>query len=492
MDPTLFENPPADFQSFASSGVVQQHQGDMVIGGLDLWYKPEEIHRGEIIRSATTAVAQQYYFRGFKVGTDTVNQDLPNDYAAAKVPQIAKDFQDTIKKTVQDQLQAGYNNSATMYGSEAQRYGWVSAADFYRVLAAEATSVNAALNAAVSVGGHNLNPEGLTSSLPSDDLIYYNANRAITVGDQVQELYQNSVLPGIVQSSVAYQGGQFAANHAGDALDSVGLNLLRAGDTTDPLITASNVGHGLVTLATAGTIATQVIPQGKLAKMATGDMLPIILTILFVVGVFLGDILPSLPWVYFLFGTIAWLVHVTEMFVSAQLWVAAHAAPEGSNHTSNLAAKGYNNMLYVMLYPVLSIGGFVAAMSINWIGMYMLNQLIGQQFMNQLGGGLGLLTHGIGTLVGFAFLYLACAWIIVNTSFNLITAFPRTILNWLSTAEPGHNAFDNGGHQVLGSGVGVLRSMGGPHRAVEVARRLITARPSAKPGKDAGEPKSEP
>jgi conjugal transfer/type IV secretion protein DotA/TraY len=212
------------------------------------------------------------------------------------------------------------------------------------------------------------------------------------------------------------------------------------------------------------------------------------LTVLFIVGVFLGDILPSLPWVYFLFGTIAWLVHVTEMFVSAPLWIAAHAAPEGSNHTSNLAAKGYNNMLYVMLYPVLAIGGFVAAMSINWIGMYMLNQMIGEQFMNQLGGGLGLLTHGIGTLVGFAFLYLSCAWIIVNTSFNLISAFPRTILNWLSTAEPGHNAFDSGGHQVLGSGVGVLRAMGGPHRAVDVVRKMIAARPSAKAGKGAGGP----
>jgi len=492
MDPRLFESPPADFETFTGSGIVKQRDGDMVIGGLDVWYKPESVHRGDIIRYATTAVAEQYYFRGFKVGTDTVNQDLPNDYATTKILQIAKDFQNNIKKSVEDELQAGYHNSAAMYGSDAQRYGWVSAGNFYRVLATQQTSINAALNAAVSVGGSNFNPEELTSGLSSDDIIYYNANRAITVGDKVQELYQGSVLPGIVnasaQANIGYQAGQLLTAHTGDALDSVGLNLLRAGETSDPLITASNIGHGLVTLSTAGTIATKVTAPGRLLTAATGDTLPIILTVLFIVGVFLGDILPSLPWVYFLFGTIAWLVHVTEMFVSAPLWIAAHAAPEGSNHTSNLAAKGYNNMLYVMLYPVLAIGGFVAAMSINWIGMYMLNQLIGEQFMNQLGGGLGLLTHGIGTLVGFAFLYLACAWIIVNTSFNLITAFPRTILNWLSTADPGHNAFDNGGHQVLGSGVGVLRSIGGPGRAVQAVKKLISVRPGATAGEGANKP----
>jgi len=220
-----------------------------------------------------------------------------------------------------------------------------------------------------------------------------------------------------------------------------------------------------------------------------GDTIKSVLVILLILGVFLGDIIPSLPWVYFLFGTIAWLVHVTEMFVSAPLWIAAHAAPEGSNHTSNLAAKGYNNMLYVMLYPVLAIGGFIAAMSINWVGMYMLNQMIGEQFSNQMGGLLGFLAHGIPTLLGFTLLYLGCAWVIVNTSFNLITAFPRTILNWLSTSDPGHNAFDSGGHQVIGAVGTVQHRLGHAYNGIKA---LVSGpeKPSAGEGEvKGGKPK---
>lgn len=458
----------------AVSGV----EGDMVIGGVDAWYRPETVHRSRLIRAATQNVAEQYYFQGFRVGSETVKNNLGDEYAEEKLPLLARDLHANMKAAVEAELQAGYKNSATMYGNEAQRYGWVSAGNFYRILATQQTSINAALNSAVNTGGHSVNPEALTSGLAGDDLVYYNSNRAVTVGARIQELYQASVLPKVVTAAGVAVNPSGASSPKGDpawgaALDSVGLNLFKAGETTDPLVVASTVGHGLVTLATYGKAATfhPAVSKG-LKKGDAGGTINSILTILFLVGVFLGDILPSLPWVYFLFGTIAWLVHVTEMFISAPLWIAAHAAPEGSNHTSNLAAKGYNNMLYVMLYPVLAIGGFVAAMSINWIGMYMLNQMIGEQFSNQLGGGLGILTHGLGTLVGFAFIYLACAWIVVNTSFNLIQAFPRTILNWLSTADAGHNAYDQGGGQLLGVGGVIMHKAGGLHRIESIMGKV--------------------
>jgi conjugal transfer/type IV secretion protein DotA/TraY len=482
MDLGLFTDKGEGFFDMANPGfdsgdVVTRSKGDMVVGAIDAWYRPEEVHRGHMIRAATQNVAEQYYFRAFRVGSETVKNNLSDDYAREHLPLIAKEFHSKIKSAVEQQLQAGYHNSATIYGNEAQKYGWVSAGNFYRILATQQTSINAALNAAVSVGGQSVNPEALTSGLASDDLVYYNANRAVTVGQWTQELYHNSVLPNVASAATvgANPGGLMngGAAAAGEALDSVGLNLFKAGETTDPLVVASTVGHGLVTLATYGKAATFLPAVSKGLKATdSGGTVNSVLTILFIVGVFLGDILPSLPWVYFLFGTIAWLVHVTEMFISAPLWIAAHAAPEGSTHTSNLAAKGYNNMLYVMLYPVLAIGGFVAAMSINWIGMYMLNQMIGEQFANQLGGGLGMITHGLGTLVGFAFLYLACAWIIVNTSFNLIQAFPRTILNWLSTADAGHNAYDQGGHQVLGVGGVIMHKAGGLNRIESMMGKL--------------------
>jgi conjugal transfer/type IV secretion protein DotA/TraY len=382
-----------------------------------------------------------------------------------------------------------------MYGQEAQKYCWVSAGNFYRVLATQQTAINAALNEAANVGGDHINPEALTSGLPTDDLIYYNTNHAITQADRAREMYEGSLIAraaGAIYSTspigLVDKYSDDATEIGADGLDAIGLNLFRAGETTDPLVASSNIGHGLVALSVGGKIAS-MLPGVKKATKASGmdGAINTVLTILFIVGVFLGDILPSLPWVYFLFGTIAWLVHVTEMFVSAPLWIAAHAAPEGNAHTSNLASKGYNNMLYVMLYPVLSIGGFVAAMSINWIGMYMLNQLIGEQFANQLGGGLGLLTHGLGTLVGFAFLYLACAWILVNTSFNLIQSFPRTILNWLSTAPAGGNAYDEGGGQVIGVGGLILTKAGGKQVAEKVMslggsqKRLSQGAPSNSP-----------
>jgi len=154
-------------------------------------------------------------------------------------------------------------------------------------------------------------------------------------------------------------------------------------------------------------------------------------------GVILGVILPNLPWIFFLFAIISWLIYVAEMFIAAPFWVVANALPEGDTFLSNVAKKGINNVMFIALFPVLAVGGLVASLSISWIGISLLNHFAYLSFKRMEGWTLPF------DVVGIVLTYVVLAWMIMMNSLSMIQMFPRTILNWLSLSQPGLNQFDD-------------------------------------------------
>lgn len=185
------------------------------------------------------------------------------------------------------------------------------------------------------------------------------------------------------------------------------------------------------------------------------------------IGIILAVIIPAIPTVYFLTGVFRWLIYVIEAYLVQPFWDAAWAAPEGKQHMSTLAANGYNALLCLALYPVLLIGGFLAAITMegvalqvvtNWVFSSM-GKLVEGTGSSLLAGGEGVATgtavgHGVSAvltlpailpdLIGWVLVWIGVSWIVLSMIFNMIHTLPNNLLNWLSVHEPGVSVFGKG------------------------------------------------
>jgi len=147
-------------------------------------------------------------------------------------------------------------------------------------------------------------------------------------------------------------------------------------------------------------------------------------------------LLSYLPVLYGVSTFMAWIVFIAQSLIAAPLWAAAHAAPAGENHTSNLAAKGYNNILFIILYPALAVAGYVAATLISSAALPTVYHLVWDGVVGS--------TNGVWTFVSWvwaAVLIVIVSWMVIHLSYQLIETGPAAVLGWISTAEPGHNPF---------------------------------------------------
>lgn len=66
-----------------------------------------------------------------------------------------------------------------------------------------------------------------------------------------------------------------------------------------------------------------------------------------VFGLLLGYVLPVIFAIYGLMGVISWLTFVASSFFGVTLWRAAFAAAKGEEHTSQMAGKGWNILVFI-------------------------------------------------------------------------------------------------------------------------------------------------
>lgn len=435
---------------------------------LDWTWAPEAERRNARMRAAAMAVAKRYYTQAFNLGRKLAGDNVQAADVAYTAVQLASGFVRDFKKETNAAMAKDAQSNIDAFAREAQRAGWVEAGVLYRQLAAQQTAIANAMSDAAGFGGESISPEERFPTPGVDDMAFAATNKAYRV-------WEEGALGGLLNATSAADdtraSDQAKAAHAlGDVTEFFGLNILRAGNSADPITVATAWGRALGTVAQADMFA-QLNPVYKIAtKIAdevTEGKISLLRNILFGAAMFLTVVVPALPWVYMLLAVISWLTHVAEMYICAPLWIAAHAAPEGRDHTSNLAAKGYNNFLFVTLFPILAIGGLIAAMAVSWVGISLLNHSLAGQFVSELGGYSGawaLITRGLPTLLGFILLYCALLWMVLTTSFNLVQAFPRTILDWLSTAPAGASAFQQAAEHAGGMAIGVY-NRGGGHSA---------------------------
>lgn len=270
-----------------------------------------------------------------------------------------------------------------------------------------------------------------------------------------------------------------------DLYEALGLPILKTDPSRANLHTITAFGREL-----AGT-GIMFISGSGLAKLfgkdgKTTTILAVIGGLLLLAGAFLGYILPVVFAIFGLMGVISWLTFVASAFFGVTLWGAAFAAPKGDEHTSQMAAKGWNTLIFLGFYPALAVGGLAAAVTITSIALPLVNVTLGGVWGAMTGS--ADLTQPFDALAGY--LIGAVVMVLVNsmlfwsaciTSAQLITNFPRTVLNMVSFSEPGLNPYENTAPGIMGNVSSMVRA---PLSMATTAltRRLVGGNPRAPEG----------
>jgi conjugal transfer/type IV secretion protein DotA/TraY len=285
---------------------------------------------------------------------------------------------------------------------------------------------------------------------------------SLTVGDSLTKISKGQLESRVEEKSMLTDLKDFFAidilkDNAADAnLFTVAAFGRELAGTGVAIIGGAGIGKG-ASLIMKSPGASQLL--GESSKIAF-----IIGLAVFLAGALIGYVMPIIFAIYGLMGVISWLTFVASAFFGVTLWSAAFAAPKGEEHTSQMAAKGWNMLIFIGLYPALAVGGLAAAITITSLALPLVNMT--------MSGMWGMTDNGVadlsqpfdalaGVIIGTVIMVLATCflfWSVCLTSASLITNFPRTVLNMVSFSEPGLNPYENTSQGVMGSITGMVKA----------------------------------
>jgi hypothetical protein len=252
----------------------------------------------------------------------------------------------------------------------------------------------------------------------------------------------------------------------GSTAEFFGLAILNDDPADANLESVANFGRGLAgtgVMLIGGSAIGKIGLAGALGKAGSKMMFLFGAAMLFAGGL-IGYVLPIVFAIYGLMGAISWITFTASAFFGVTLWSAAFAAPKGEEHTSQMAAKGWNMLIFIGLYPALAVGGLAAAITLTNLALPLVNMT--------MSGMWGMMDNGVadwtqpfdalaGVLIGSLIMVLATCflfWTVCTTSASLITSFPRTVLNMVSFSEPGLNPYEQAGQGVMQGVGGIVKA----------------------------------
>ncbi len=114
---------------------------------------------------------------------------------------------------------------------------------------------------------------------------------------------------------------------------------------------------GRTTDAVAGAASAE---QTALDEAA--EPIKLLLGLMMVIGVWALYWLPAIPFIMWIAACTGWMISVVQSVISAPIWAAAHAAPEGDGFAGQQARNGYMFIISLMLRPTLMLFGMIGGM----------------------------------------------------------------------------------------------------------------------------------
>ena len=226
--------------------------------------------------------------------------------------------------------------------------------------------------------------------------------------------------------------------------------LNNVGGGGDPVGEFQNLGMGILRISWTMYLGTKVIQAvaeggsqtiwGKAGDLLTGgssfltsllsDAASIVTLIclgLFALAVFLGYVLPALPFTMFMIAALGWMLSVVKGFFAAPIWMAAHSLPEGDGFAGTQARNGYMLVFSIVLRPILMLLGYLAA-SLVLGAMGRAIGLIGPLAIDSIQGGN---VFGLISMVMYLAIFTVLMITVATRCFALSYEVPDEVLKWI-------------------------------------------------------------
>jgi len=376
-------------------------------------------------------------------------------FGAKGIMALIMAYDNQLQNAVKKALAGHYKKYAELYAKDLASKGWFFVFATQRDLMRQAAATNAAIQSSI---------EGMTPypKLPDAMSADRNQQEIVLALSQIDEEEQGFLAEikawisgGEKLFSDLTDGAQKYVTHM--TRDVLGLEQIKriTDSGVDPLLMLHDAGSKLVTFggwSLVGGYGGDLVGLGAsrwggvygkgiggLLDHLTEILKPIALVLMLVGGILM--LLSLMPVLYGISALMIWITYVAQSFVATPFWVAAHAAPEGDDHTSRLAAKGYNNVLFILLYPALAVAGFFVAAKISQVVLPVGLKIAIGGLWGDLDEPLvwASITNMVFLLIGL----LVVCWYGVTMSYQLIEGMPVAVLGWISVSEPGLNPFAN-------------------------------------------------
>lgn len=230
--------------------------------------------------------------------------------------------------------------------------------------------------------------------------------------------------------------------------------------TVNPIIALANMGVNYINFASELWIYLMELAILQILLPFGWFIIPLLLMVMPLLLAWLGMMvsigfitayyIPFMPYMIFTFGSIAWLMAVIEAMVAAPIVALGVTHPEGEGAFGK-AEQAIMILLNVFLRPAMMIIGFIAAISLSYVSVWVINAgfsnvvTIVQGDPNvTFSGGLDKYDPGkINTTTGYSswagiygfffsiLIYTIMYVTVVQKAFTLITYLPDKVLRWI-------------------------------------------------------------
>lgn len=228
----------------------------------------------------------------------------------------------------------------------------------------------------------------------------------------------------------------------------------------DPMSTLMIAGANIITKAwmfvAAGLVTEGVLgslPYVGSALATLGSMLVLIGVIGIGAGFVLFYLLPLMPFIYFFFAAVSWIMEIFEAVVAMPLWALAHLRIDGDGMPGQAAMNGYYLLLAILLRPMLIIFGLIGGVIIFGASIYILQQMFAPMVAaanNDSSSGFDMLVYSV--------MYAFLCYTIGTISFKLVDLVPKQILRWIGS---GAQSFSDDKGDPIGGNQQMLMATGG-------------------------------
>lgn len=221
-----------------------------------------------------------------------------------------------------------------------------------------------------------------------------------------------------------------------------------------PMVGLVHLGNSLIdrsiTAFGGGVIASILLGP------AVGNMIFLFGLIGIGVGFLLGVVLPFMPFIYFFFAIVEWVMGVIEALIGVPLWALAHLRIDGEGMPGQAAMQGYNILFGILIKPVVILFALLASFVVFNAGAVFLNTIFGEtvQIITESTSSSGIKPI---QFIGYLIVYAIIVYNLGLVSFKMIDQIPSQTMRWMGVSNP---SYQDGKPDPIGSVAQVAMTTG--------------------------------